>query len=275
MLSVGQLVISLERERSVMRVAALYDIHGNLPALEAVLQDVRQADVDQVVVGGDVVPGPLPRETLRRLLDLDRPVQFIHGNGELAMLAQMAAPEAGAVTYWGTTSGAPLPEPFREVYRWTAQQLHPEYEPVFASWPQTLRLEIGGLGEVLFCHSTPRSETEVFTRLTPEERLLPLFDGSQVSVVVCGHTHMQFERMIGRTRVVNAGSVGEPYGEPGAYWLLLGPDIQLRHTPYDLTKAAERIRATQYPQAQEFAHDVLQPPSEGDMLEVFTKWELR
>ena len=259
-----------------MRVAALYDIHGNLPALEAVHQDIRQAEVDQVVVGGDVVPGPMPRETLRRLLDLDLPVQFIHGNGELAMLAQMAATEASPVTYWGTTSGAAPPEQYREVYRWTAQQLQPDYEPVLASWPKTLRLEIGGLGQVLFCHSTPRSETELFTRLTPEDRLVPLFEGLKVSVAVCGHTHMQFDRMIGGTRVVNAGSVGEPYGEPGAYWLLLGPDVQLRHTPYDLTKAAERIRATKYPQAEEFAtHDVLHPSSEGEMLEVFTPFELR
>jgi predicted phosphodiesterase len=259
-----------------MRVAALYDIHGNLPALEAVLQDIRQADVDRVVVGGDVVPGPMPRETLRRLLDLDLPVQFIHGNGELAMLAQMAATEASPVTYWRTTSGASLPEPYREVYRWTAQQLQPDYEPVLARWPKTLRLEIGGLGEVLFCHSTPRSETELFTRLTPEDRLVPLFEGLRVSVVVCGHTHMQFDRMIGRTRVVNAGSIGEPFGEPGAFWALLGPDVQLRHTLYDLAQAAERIRATQYPQAQEFAtHSVLQPPSEEKMLEAYTPFELR
>ena len=73
-----------------MRVAAVYDIHGNLPALEAVLEDIRQANVDQIVVGGDVVPGPMPRETLGRLLDLDLPTHFIHGNGELAILAQMA-----------------------------------------------------------------------------------------------------------------------------------------------------------------------------------------
>ena len=259
-----------------MRVAALYDIHGNLPALEAVLQEVHHAEVDQIVVGGDVVPGPMPRETLRRLRNLDRPVHFIYGNGELAMLAQMAATEADAVTYWGTTSGAPPPEPFREVYRWTARQLQPDYEPVLARWPKTLRLEIGGLGEVLFCHSTPRSETEVFTRLTPEERLLPLFDGLQASVVVCGHTHMQFDRMIGETRVVNAGSVGMPFGEPGTFWVLLGPDVQLRQTPYDLAEAAERIRATPYPQAQEFAaQNVLHPPSEAEMLEAFGRAELR
>ena len=129
---------------------------------------------------------------------------------------------------------------------------------------------------MLFCHATPRSDTEIFTRLTPEDRLLPVFEGLHVPVVVCGHTHMQFDRTIGRVRVVNAGSVGMPYGESGAYWLLLGPNVELRHTSYDLTKAAERIRDTNYPQAHDFAaHNVLQPPSEGEIHEVFTKAELR
>jgi predicted phosphodiesterase len=257
-----------------MRVAALYDIHGNLPALEAVLEELRQADVDQIVVGGDVVPGPMPRETLQRLFDLDIPVHFLHGNGELAMLAMLAAPHEDAVTYWGTTSGGPLPERYRPLYRWTAQQLQPDYQPVLARWPKTLRLEIEGLGSVLFCHATPRSETELFTRLTPAERLAPLLDPLEVSVVVCGHTHMQFDRQVGRTLVVNAGSIGEPYGESGAYWLILGSDIELRHTHYDLALAAERIVATAYPGTQEFVQGMLHPPSESDMLELFTPWEL-
>jgi len=262
-----------------MRVAALYDIHGNLPALEAVLQDIRQANVGnvgQIVVGGDVVPGPMPRETLTRLLDLDLPTHFIYGNGELAILAQIAGARTGSVTYWGTTSGARPPENIVETYRWTAAQLQSEFESVLARWPKTLQLEIDGLGQVLFCHSTPRSETEVFTRLTAEGRLLPLFEPLQVSMLVCGHTHMQFDRMIGGTRVVNAGSVGMPFGEPGAYWLLLGPDVRLRRTLYDSPQAAERIRATEYPQAEEFAaQSVLTPPSEEKMLEVFTPFELR
>jgi diadenosine tetraphosphatase ApaH/serine/threonine PP2A family protein phosphatase len=195
----------------------------------------------------------MPRETLRRLLDLDLPTHFIFGNGELAVLAQMAGARTGSVTYWGTTSGGRPPESIVEIYRWTAAQLQPEFEPVLARWPKMLQLEIDGLGQVLFCHSTPRSETEVFTRLTSEDRLLPIFEELDARVVVCGHTHMQFDRMIGRTRVVNAGSVGMPFGEPGAYWLLLGPDIQLRQTPYDLEKAAACIRASSYPQAQDFA----------------------
>ncbi|PYJ69695.1 MAG: phosphoesterase, partial [Verrucomicrobia bacterium] len=110
-----------------------------------------------------------------------------------------------------------------------------------------------------------------FTRLTPEDRLLPAFAGVNVPVVICGRTHMQFDRMIGKTRIVNAGSVGMPYGETGAFWLLLGPDVHLRHTPYDLAKAASRIRDTNYPQAEEFAaRNVLQTPSEEEMLERFT-----
>lgn len=248
-----------------MRVAALYDIHGNLPALEAVLQEIRQAEVDRIVVGGDIVSGPMPRETLSRLLDLNIPVQFIQGNGEVAILAQMAGMEISAV-----------PEQVRPVVRWVAQQLHPEHQRLLASWPKTLRVAIQGLGEALFCHATPRNENECFTRVTPEERLIPVFEGVNVPLVICGHTHMQFDRTIGKVRVVNAGSVGMPYGEPGAYWLLLGPNIQFRHTLYDLTKAAERIRDTNYPQAQDFAaHNLLQTPSEEEALEVFAKIELR
>lgn len=253
-----------------MRVAAIYDIHGNLPALDAVLEDIRHAEVDRVVVGGDVLPGPMPRETISRLLDLDLPVQFIYGNGDLAVLAQMTATDPGAVTYWGTTSGALLPEPLRDVLRWTARQLDPGHERLLASWPPTLRLEIDALGTMLFCHATPRNETDAFTRLTPEAPLVPIFKGLAASVVVCGHTHMQFDRMIGSVRVINAGSVGMPFGEPGADWLLLGPGVQLRHTPYDLARAAERIRETEYPQAEDFAaHYVLQPPSEAAMVEAF------
>ena len=162
------------------------------------------------------------------------------------------------------TGTCAVPEKFREMMRWVAQELHPEDEQWMAGWPQTLRVQIRGIGEVLFCHATPRNDTEVFTRLTPEDRLVPIFGGLNVPVAVCGHTHMQFDRTIGSVRVVNAGSVGMPFQEPGAYWLLLGPDVQLRHTPYDLANAAERIRGTKYPQAEDFAaRNVLQPPSEA------------
>jgi predicted phosphodiesterase len=248
-----------------MRIAAIYDIHANLPALEAVLQEIGRAGVEQLVVGGDVLPGPMPRESITRLLDLDIPVRFIQGNGDREVLERMRGMETESV-----------PEQFREMMRWVVQQLQAEDEALLASWPTTLRLQVDGLGEVLFCHATPRSDTEIFTRLTPEDRLLGIFEGINAPLVVCGHTHMQFDRTIGGTRVVNAGSVGMSFGEPGAYWLLLGPDVQLQRTSYDLAKAAGQIRGSRYPQADEFAaRYVLQPPSETEMLDVFGRAELR
>jgi predicted phosphodiesterase len=248
-----------------MRVAALYDIHGNLPALEAVLADVHRADVDHVIVGGDVVPGPMPREAIACLLDLDLPTEFIQGNGDREVVARMRGIETGTV-----------PEKFRDVMAWVAEQLQPEYEQLLGSWPKTLRVDVPGLGGVLFCHATPRNDTDIFTRLTSADRLLPILEGVDASLIVCGHSHMQFDRTIGTTRVVNAGSVGMPFGEPGAYWLLLGPDIQLRRTSYDLATAAERVRASTYPHAEDFAAgNVLQPPSEKDMLDRFARAEVR
>ena len=248
-----------------MRVAAIYDIHANLPALDAVLHDIRQAKVDRIVVGGDVLPGPMPLETIDRLLDIDVPVQFIYGNGEVAVLEEMAGKTPGAV-----------PEQYRPIIRWTAQQLRPEHQRLLAAWPKTLRLEISGMGPVLFCHATPRNENECFIRTTPEALLLPVFEGLDAVLVVCGHTHMQFDRMIGAVQVVNAGSVGMPFGEPGAHWLLLGSDVEFRRTDYDLVKAAARIRETQYPQSQDFAdRNILHCPSEAKMLAAFSSVDLK
>jgi len=259
-----------------VRVAGLFDIHGNLPALEAVLADVRAAGVDQILVGGDVLPGPMPREALARLLALDVPVQFIHGNGELAVLAQIGVSDPATVRYWGTTNGEPLPELLRPILRWTAAEIHPEYDAILKGWPKTWRIEVPGLGPVLFCHATPRSETECFTRMTPHDLLAPVSDGVDAAVVVCGHTHMPFDRIIAGVRVVNAGSVGMPFGAPGADWVLLGPAVEPRHTTYDLNDAAARIRATGYPQADEFAaRYVLDPPAEADTIEALTSVSFR
>ena len=243
-----------------MRIAAIYDIHGNLPALEAVIEEARREKIDQIVIGGDVLPGPMPRETLAYLLNLDIPVSFIRGNGEDAVLAERAGEDPG------------IPEQAREAVRWVAEQLDPGHERFLDGWPLTLRLEIDGIGGVLFCHATPRSDTEIFTRLTPEDRLLPIFADLGVPLVVCGHTHMQFDRAIGGIRVLNAGSVGMPFGNPGADWLLLGAGIELRHTLYDLDRAAGIIGDTGYPRAREFAEQyILNPPSEEMMLAIYSR----
>jgi putative phosphoesterase len=243
-----------------MRMAAIYDIHGNQPALEAVLDELERTGVDQIIVGGDVLPGPMPREVLDMLLGLATPTRFIRGNGETDVLSVL--------------DGVPphhLPDRAREVVQWSAEVLSPEHVDQVRAWPNTTRL-MTPQGDALFCHATPGSDRELFTVLTPDDRLLPVLEATAASLVVCGHTHMQFDRTVGDIRVVNAGSVGMPFGEPGAYWLLLDADVQLRRTEYDLEAAAVRIRFSDYPQASEFATaNVLAPPAASDMLELFEK----
>jgi predicted phosphodiesterase len=247
-----------------MRLAVLYDIHGNLPALEAVLAEVRREHVDAIVIGGDVVPGPMPRECLDLLRSLKVPTHFIPGNGERVILAQRQGIEPSEV-----------PEAFRDVIRWNAAHLTDEDARWIASWPKTLSLE-----NVLFCHASPRNDVDVFTRLTSEDKIAQLFANVRERMVVCGHTHMQYDRRIasstGNARVVNAGSVGMSFQGTGAFWLMFSPDVELRRTEYDLNAAAERIRATSYPQAEIFAEkNVLHPPTEEQMLAAYANVALK
>lgn len=240
-------------------VAALYDIHGNLPALEAVLTDVRRAKVDAVVVGGDVVPGPMASECLALLGQLEVPTHFLRGNGEVAVRDILR----------GKTP-AHLPEPVLKTLRWSADSLPAVQREFIATWPQIVKLSIIGLGDVLFCHGSPRSVHENITEQTPEKALEPTFQGIDASCVVGGHTHMQFDRRLDALRLVNAGSIGMPFGAPGAYWALLGPGVALQRTVYDLDAAAKRIRSTAYPGAADFAASyVLHPPSAKEMMARF------
>ncbi len=238
------------------RVAALYDIHGNLPALDAVLEAVDREDVDAIVVGGDVVPGPMPSGCLTRLADLDVPVHYVRGNGETDTLR----------AYRGEPMSR-VPERFHVVMRWVSAAVSPKEVERMDAWPLTLELALPGLGRVLFCHATPRDDNELFTRVTPDARLTPLLRATGADTVICGHTHMQFDRMVDGVRVVNAGSVGMPFGEPGADWAILGPDVELRHTDYDLSAAASHMAATDYPGMGTF--DIERPPQADTMLELF------
>jgi putative phosphoesterase len=188
-------------------VAALYDIHGNLAALEAVLAEV--PDDATIVVGGDICAGgEQPSETLARLRGLGDRVAWVRGNSDREL-------------HPGEEGLAP-PELIDE-----ARSKLSEDEIAFLyALPPTQRV-----GDVLYCHASPRNDVDIFTERTPEERIAFLFDGLDVATVVCGHTHMQFERTVAGVRVVNAGSVGMAYeDEPGAYWLL---DLVPRRTPYD------------------------------------------
>jgi predicted phosphodiesterase len=247
-----------------MRLAALYDIHGNLPALEAVIADVRREGVDQLLVGGDVVPGPMPREMIEYLLALDIPAQYIRGNGDREVVTAIRGGENTA-----------LPESVRETIRWNAEQVR-AHESLLAGWPLTCSLTLADAGEILFCHATPRNDSDIFTASTDARAVLPTFAGIAAPTIVCGHTHMQFDRPIGRHRVVNAGSVGMPFQARGAYWLLIERGIEMRRTDYDYDAAAARIRATAYPQAKQFATGhVLNPPAEAAMREALRAGELR
>jgi putative phosphoesterase len=222
-------------------VAALYDVHGNLPALEAVLTELETIEPELVVVGGDVVSGPMPRETLDLLLALGERAVFIRGNAD-RQAVERRAPSGDDV--WTARD------------RWAGEQLTEEQRSVLMRLPETARIGVAGLGPVLFCHGSPRSDEEIVTRATPEERLREILAGVDERVVVLGHTHVQFDREVAGRRVVNAGSVGMPYAEePGAYWALLGPDVELRWSRYDVESAAARIRATAFPDADEFADE--------------------
>jgi len=247
-----------------MKIAALYDIHGNLPALNALLEELKEAQPDLIVVGGDIVSGPMPAQTLERLSQLGDQVRAIRGNGDRETV----------MAFDGQPLSPDMPEEVREMTRWTAEQLTRSQRDFLAALPEQLLLQVESLGRILFCHATPRNDEEIFTPITPEERLGVIFSRVEQDIVVCGHTHIQFERRVGNMRILNAGSVGMPYADrPGAYWLLLGPEgYEFRRTSYDGEAAAQEVRASGYPQAREFAEEnVLKVPTAAEATEVFER----
>jgi putative phosphoesterase len=217
-----------------VRVAALYDIHANLPALTAVLAEVDALEIDAIVVGGDVASGPMPLETLDALRA--RGAQFVRGNADRGLDV-------------GDGNDA---ETWVRARHWVAERLGEERLSFLAALPLDLTLGVDGLGRVRFCHGAPGSDELTITPLTPDERLRDLLADVDEDVVVCGHTHLQFDREVDGIRVVNAGSVGAPYeAEPAAYWALLGDEVELRRTDYDVEAAIAAMAATGYPKAEE------------------------
>ena len=226
-----------------MRVAALYDIHGNLPALTAVLAEVDALGVDEIVVGGDVASGPMPVETLDALRA--RGAQFLRGNADRVL----------------DLRGANDGETWVRARRWVAAHLGEERLAFLAALPLDLTLDLPELGTVRFCHGAPSSDEETITYLTPDERLRELLTGVDERVVVCGHTHLQFDRTVDGIRVVNAGSVGAPYeAEPAAYWALLTTDVVFRRSVYDVEATISAIIATGYPKADEMVTFLMPDP---------------
>jgi putative phosphoesterase len=231
-------------------IAALYDIHGNLPALDAVLRDIEDVGADAIVVGGDSASGPFPHATLERLMTLGGHAHVIRGNADRELVDDFdrASEGGGAVEeddIWARRAA------------WTAQQITTEQRDFLAGLPETKTFDVRGIGPVRFCHGSPRSDEEIITAATTDDRLRRILAAVEEDLVVCGHTHMQFDRVVDGTRVVNAGSVGMPYEDvPGAYWALFGPEVSLKRTLYDFDEAATRIRSSGFPEAGEHANQL-------------------
>jgi predicted phosphodiesterase len=221
-------------------------VHGNLPALEAVLA---QAGDARLVFGGDMAAGPLPAETLDRITGLD--ALCIRGNADRELLS---GPSGGLAD------------------EWVVGQLEDRHRDFIAGLPEQVELEVEGVGRVLFCHGSPRSDEEMILKTTPDEWLREMLADVEADLVVCGHTHMQFDRSVDGRRVVNAGSVGLPYGAPGAHWLRLGPDVEHMRTPYDSDSFADRVKTLEWPLAERFAEENIRSvPSEEETLEFFER----
>jgi putative phosphoesterase len=234
-------------------VAALCDIHGNLPALDAVLADPGFARADVVVIGGDVVAGPMPAEVLDRLAQVELPIRWVRGNADREVVASFDR---------GDTDASVHPDdPAARADAFTAGRITRAQRDLLAGFEDVVSLE-----GALFCHGSPRDDNEIITVFTPPERLAPMLEGVDEPLVVCGHTHHQFVLRVGDQQVVNAGSVGMPYqGDAAAFWLLVEDGAhELRRTDIDVDAVAAAIRASGYPDAEDLIETCLTEPVEAE-----------
>ncbi len=243
-----------------LRVAVLSDIHGNIRALDAVLEEVENQQVDTLVFCGDVASGPFPGETLIRLMELAGRAHFVRGNSDRELVSACD----GFLQFNPTGK-----ETGKSISAWSAQFVNQSQRDFLASFEENVVLEVRGLGKVLFCHGSPRSDEQIITSLTPEADLEKILAGVNEKVIVCGHTHHQFDLRAGRYRVINSGSVGMPYeGKPGAYWAILGPAVEFRRSEYDAEKAVEESLETGYPDL-EYRETLLTPPKADEVAAYF------
>ncbi|MCQ2009789.1 metallophosphoesterase family protein [Sporolactobacillus sp. STSJ-5] len=240
----------------MMKIAALYDIHGNFPALKTVLDELDRVRPDRIIIGGDMVSGPMPVQTLNCLLNLRNKtnITFIRGNGDREVV--------------DASKGAPLlhmSEEGRVTTKWVANSLTGKQLDFLSNLDDVTSIHVDELGDVLFCHATPENDHDIFTPLSPKKRINKLFAEVEQSIVVCGHTHIQYEMKLEKTKIFNSGSVGMPFAkQPGAYWLLIDSDqIEFKRTTYDFEQAALEIREAHSPDAEDFINtNVIHVPNE-------------
>jgi predicted phosphodiesterase len=232
-------------EQPVRRLACLADVHANVAALEAVLQSEEFATADAVAFLGCVTTGPEPQAVLERTASLGIPTYFLAGNGERNVI-ELA--DGKVDEEWVVGS-------------WILGQHKAKALATIRSWPKTLVASVEGLGDVRLCHGSPRSDIELFTPLTSAARIEDATKDVAQRVVAHGHTHLQYERTVESMRIIGSGSVGLPYtsGPFGARWAILGPDVELICTPYDIGHARRRVTASGYP-SPKFLETLENPP---------------
>ncbi len=242
-------------------VAVLSDIHGVLPALDAVLAEPALRAAELIVVTGDHASGPQPSAVLDRLLGLGDRVRLVRGNADRELVS-LRRGELIAI-----------PD---DVTPWAAAELSEAHVDLLAGLPHPLTIEVDGFGDVLFCHGTPRDDAEVVLVDTRMSRWREAFANvpETVHTVVCGHTHMPFVRTVDRRLVVNPGSVGMPYGRSGAHWALLRDGaVELYRTAFDVDAAAAAIeRDSTFSGRGQWCDDYLRStPSDAEALETFSR----
>jgi len=247
-----------------MRVAVLADIHGNLPALDAVLADVAAEGADLIVLNGDIADGPMAAQTVDRLTALGDRAMWVRGNSDRWLVDSFD----GNFLIPGLDTS-----PSAEWFEWCAARLTRAHRDLLADLPLTVTLDVDGLGPVAFCHATARDDNEYILVDSPLRHFRDAFADVREQTVVVGHTHMPFDRLAGGRRVVNAGSVGLQYGHAGASWALLGPDVTLRRTLYDAAAAAAALRSAGrgLPGVDDFAANVRACAGDAEALEAFTR----
>jgi len=227
------------------RVAAVYDIHGNQTALEAVLTTIAAEGIGTVVVGGDIVWGPEPRACLELVMRLGPRAKFLRGNADREVAD-------------GYDEGEAVPPELEQVTAWCRRQLNVAQRVFLGTLPDFQRVTIPGLGPTLFCHGSPRGDNEAISGWMPEAEIAPMVERVREATIVCGHTHIHFDRMAAGKRIVNAGSIGLHHGA-GACWAVLGPDVELRRTPYDVELAITRTIRSRVPGHEEFVYHLRNP----------------
>jgi predicted phosphodiesterase len=239
---------------AIVRIAVLADVHGNAPALRAVLEEIDREPVEAIVVLGDIVGGPLIRPTLELLAARPEPVTWVAGNAER---------EAVAVY-----DGAPVTDDAAgRAAAWSAHSLDRPWRDELAAWPISLALT-----NVRFCHGSPRRDDEILTRLTPDAVLSEALATVAEPLVVGGHTHQQMVRPLGFGVIyANAGSVGMPYeGRAGAFWMMIEDGVpNPRETLYDLDAAIRELSASGFPDVEDMLGESLIEPADPEWVAAF------